>query len=106
MSYQIRHRAMGVNQGSCMGLGFWHPMSEMPEQGSCEFPTASVAQTSIDLLCSPSCDSPLRRADLTVEPFDHVESARLIEAGRHFRSAQTEIRVFADALLAAASSRN
>jgi hypothetical protein len=97
---------MGVYQGSCMGLGFWHPVSEMPEQGYCEFPTASAARTSIDFLCSPSCDSLLRRADLTVEPFDHAESARLIEAGRHFRQAQTEIRVFADALLAAASSRN
>jgi hypothetical protein len=39
MSSQICQREMGVDRGSCQGLGLWHPMSEMPEQGFYEFPT-------------------------------------------------------------------
>lgn len=75
--FQIHHREFGVYQGSCMGLGFWHPMSNMPEQGFCRFETIEEANKYIIFLCSPECDMPLKEADLSVEPFDHEESNRL-----------------------------
>lgn len=37
MSYQVRHKEFGIFQGEFMGLGFWWPMSEEPEQGLYEF---------------------------------------------------------------------
>lgn len=88
MTYQIRHREMGVYQGSCLGFGFWHPMSEMPEQGFCEFPSLEDGQEYLDFLCGDKaldgerCNSPLQREDLSVEPFDKVLSDRLIAEGR------------------------
>lgn len=75
--YQLRHREMGVFQGECMGMGFWHPMSEMPEQGLLRFPTYSDAAGYRAFLTSPACSAPLRFDDLTIEPFDAVTSAQM-----------------------------
>ncbi len=83
MTYQIRHRELGVFQGSCLGMGFWHPMSEMPEQGYCEFPTYNEAASYRAFLTSAACDSPLRFSDLTIEPYDRAESERLRATGDH-----------------------
>lgn len=77
VGWQIRHRVFGVYQGQCMGLGFWHPMSEMPEQGFCNFPTRKDADEHVAFLCSPACDDPLRAEDLSVEPYDGDQSERL-----------------------------
>ena len=81
MGFQIRHKEYGVYQGSFMGFGYWHPWSDMPEQGYCKFSTQQEAQDYIDFLCSTECDQPLNRSDLSIEPFDENESNRLIFEG-------------------------
>ena len=75
--YQVRHRALGIFQGSSIGLAFWHPSSHMPEYGLCRFATHAKAQQYVDYLSSPACPEPLDPADLTVETFDHAEHERL-----------------------------
>ena len=51
--FQVRHRALGVFQGSSIGLAFWHPSSHMPEYGLCRFATEAKAQDYVDFLSSP-----------------------------------------------------
>lgn len=80
MSFQIRHREFGVYQGSCMGLGFWSDLSEMPEQGYCEFPSESEAKRHVEFLCTEA-DGTLRRNDLTIEPYDRETSERMRREG-------------------------
>ncbi len=75
--FQVRHRTLGVFQGSSIGLAFWHPSSHMPEYGLCRFSTEAKAQAYVDFLSSPSCPEPLNRTDLIVESFDHAEHERL-----------------------------
>lgn len=75
--FQVRHRSLGIFQGSSIGLAFWHPSSHMPEYGLCRFATQAKAQDYVDFLSSPECPEPLSRADLSVEDFDHVEHERL-----------------------------
>ena len=81
MAFQLRHKEWGVYQGSFLGLGFWHPWSDQPEQGFCEFPTQKEADDYKAFLCSPECEMPLNADDLTVEPFDKAESDRLVAEG-------------------------
>jgi hypothetical protein len=76
--FQVRHRTLGIFQGSSIGLAFWHPSSHMPEYGLCRFVTREKAQDYVEYLSSPTCPEPLDHADLTVEPFDHTEHERLI----------------------------
>jgi hypothetical protein len=73
MSYQIRHKRDGVYQGSFLGLGFWHPMSEMPEQGFCEFPTKKEAEDYITFLTTEA-DYLMDPEDLSIEPYDRARS--------------------------------
>ena len=76
VSFQIRHKEFGVFQGECMGMGFWHPMSDMPEQGFCEISTEAQAQEYINnVLCVG--ESALQRDDLTIEPYDRFLSESL-----------------------------
>ena len=63
--FQVRHRVLGIFQGSSIGLAFWHPSSHMPEYGLCRFATEAKAQDYVDFLSSPTCPEPLDRADLT-----------------------------------------
>lgn len=53
-----------------MGFGFWHPTSEMPEQGLCHFPMLKDAEEYRDFLCSKECASPLDYNDLSIEFLD------------------------------------
>ena len=76
--FQVRHRTLGVYQGTAVELAFWHPSSGMPEHGLCRFSTELKAQALIDFLCSSLCGEPMERADLTIEPYDHDEHDRLI----------------------------
>ena len=76
--FQVRHRTLGVFQGSSIGLAFWHPSSHMPEYGLCRFATQAKGQEYVEYLSSPACPEPLDRTDLTVETFDHQEHERLI----------------------------
>ena len=75
--FQVRHRSLGVYQGSAIALAFWHPSSAMPEYGLCRFSTKDKAQTLIDFLTSATCAEPLDSCDLTIEPFDLTEHERL-----------------------------
>ena len=81
MPYQLSHREFGVYQGNCLGLGFWYPLSEMPEQGICAFPTRQDAEDHRAFLCSARCDDPLAAVDLRVEPFDAATHEALLVAG-------------------------
>jgi hypothetical protein len=76
--FQVRHRTLGVYQGSAIDLAFWHPSSGMPEHGLCRFATRENAHALIDVLCSLECMEPMERQDLTIEPFDIVEHDRLM----------------------------
>jgi len=76
--FQVRHRTLGVYQGSAIELAFWHPSSGMPEYGLARFATAEKAQALVELLCSPACTEPLDRTDLTIEPYDLAEHERMI----------------------------
>lgn len=76
--FQIRHRKLGVYQGSAIALAFWHPSSGMPEYGLCRFSTRDKAQALVDFLVSSACAEPLLREDLAIEPYDLSEHERLI----------------------------
>ena len=75
----LKHKEFGIYQGSCMGMGFWHPMSGMPEQGLYEFPTPADIQEYRDFLCSSKCSSPLNPQDLEILPFNKELSDSLIK---------------------------
>ena len=75
---QIRHRLLGIYQGSAIDLAFWHPSSGIPEHGLCRFSTQDKAQALIDFLCSPTCAEPMDRNDLTIEAYDLAEHDRLV----------------------------
>jgi hypothetical protein len=76
--FQVRHRTLGIYQGSAIDLAFWHPSSGMPEHGLCLFATSDKAQALIDVLCSSACLEPMDQNDLTIEPYDVAEHERLI----------------------------
>jgi hypothetical protein len=76
--YQVRHRCLGIYQGSAIELAFWHPSSGMPEHGLCRFSTKDKAQALIDFLCSPMCAEPMDPNDLTIEAYDLAEHDRLV----------------------------
>jgi hypothetical protein len=75
--FQLRHRLLGIYQGSAIELAFWHPSSGMPEYGLCRFSTEDKAQALVDFLTSPACPEPFDPKDLTIEPYDLVEHERL-----------------------------
>lgn len=62
-----------------MGLGFWRPMSEMPEQGICFFPTRADAEEHRQYLTA-ECDTPLDPAAVTIEPFDRTLHVSMTQA--------------------------
>lgn len=76
--FQVRHRTLGIYQGSAIDLAFWHPSSNMPEQGLCRFSNKEKAHALIEVLCAQSCTEPMDRQDLMIEPFDLSEHDRLI----------------------------
>ena len=75
--FQVRHRLLGIYQGSAIELAFSHPSSAMPEYGLCRFATKDKAQALIDFLTSPVCAEPLDPRDLTIESYDLNEHERL-----------------------------
>jgi hypothetical protein len=75
--FQVRHRSLGIYQGSAIELAFWHPSSAMPEYGLCRFPTKDKAQALIDFLTSSACAERLDPHDLMIEPYDLTEHERL-----------------------------
>jgi hypothetical protein len=77
--FQVRHRTLGIYQGSAIHLAFWHPSSGMPEHGLCRFSTTEKAQAFIDFLCSAQCAEPMDPVDLTIEAYDLAQHERLLE---------------------------
>ncbi len=77
--FQVRHRSLGVYQGSAIELAFWYPSSGMPEYGLCRFATKEKAESYRTYLCSPACPEPLDKKDLTVEPYDLAAHEELID---------------------------
>jgi hypothetical protein len=75
--FQVRHRELGVYQGSAIALAFWHPSSAMPEYGLCRFSTKDKAEALVDFLTSSACAEPLNGNDLMIEPYDLAEHERL-----------------------------
>jgi hypothetical protein len=75
--FQLKHRSLGIYQGSAIELAFWHPSSGMPEYGLCRFTTKEKAQALVDFLTSTACAEPLNPQDLTIEPYDLAEHERL-----------------------------
>lgn len=69
MSYQVRHKEMGIFQGELWGMGFWHPMSEQPEQGIYEFLTKVKACAFIAYYVEEGLGD-FEAEDFTIEPFD------------------------------------
>ena len=76
--FQLRHRTLGVFQGTALDMAFWHPSSQMPEYGLCRFSTEEDAQRYRDYLVSAHCADPMAPEDLSVEPFDHSLHETLI----------------------------
>lgn len=76
--FQLRHRTLGVFQGTALEMACWHPSSHMPEYGLCRFPQQADAQRYLDFFCSPDCPDPLQPSDFTIEPFDHAQHDRLV----------------------------
>jgi hypothetical protein len=76
--FQVRHRKLGIYQGSAIELAFWHPSSGMPEYGLCRFSSQAKAQALIDFLCSPKCAEPMDLDDLIIEAYDLAEHDRLV----------------------------
>jgi hypothetical protein len=75
--YQLRHKEWGVFQGEFLGLGFWHPMSNEPEQGFYRFETEGQAIVYRDFLCSEKCRTKHTPDEFTIESFDGETSQRL-----------------------------
>ena len=76
--FQVKHRALGIYQGSAIELAFWYPSSGMPEYGLCRFATKENAESYRTYLCSPACPEPLDEKDLTIEPYDLAAHEELI----------------------------
>jgi hypothetical protein len=77
--FQVRHRSLGIYQGSAIELAFWYPSSGMPEYGLCRFATKEKAESYRAYLCSPACPEPLHEQDLTIEPYDLAAHEELID---------------------------
>jgi hypothetical protein len=87
--FQLRHEVWGVYQGNCFGLGFWHPLSDMPEQGFCRFPSLSEAEEYRDFLTGKCahpdsgdmCSEPVEEDFLVAEPFDEEAHEEALAEG-------------------------
>ena len=87
MSFQVRHKDFGIFQGEFLGMHFWYPMSDMPEQGIYESLTKEDAQKCIDFLSgdevkSLKVDHALKREDLEIEDFNENLNQELILLAR------------------------
>ena len=78
MSYQLRHKDFGLYQGSLLGLGFWHLMSNMPELGIFKFKTEKDILGYLEGLTTSVCDAPMKRKELIIENFDIEFNKKLV----------------------------
>lgn len=79
MSFQVRHKRLGLYQGSFLGLVFWYPSSNMSEAGIASF-TIEEAENLIGFLSSVESNG-MRKIDLTIEPFDESHHKKLVKGG-------------------------
>ena len=66
---KYKNEGMGIFQGDFLGMGFWHPMSEQPEQGLCKFPTQEEAEKFITYFCKEA-KGDFCEEEFVIEPFD------------------------------------
>lgn len=76
---QIRHKKYGLYQGRWLGMDFWYPMSEMPEQGICKFESVQDAQ---DFIKQYDNSNYTEQKDFSIEIFDEGLNRHLIFLGR------------------------
>lgn len=72
MIYQVSYKngeSIAIFQGRFLGMGFWHPISNQPEQGICKFDSIENAQKFIDYHLREAIEE-WHREDFTIEPFD------------------------------------
>ena len=86
MTYQVRHRCLGVFQGVEWVQGSvavcYHPAADNPEMGFCEIQSESEALALVDWIASiPALET--LKADLTVEPFNKDGSDLVQRIGMH-----------------------
>lgn len=77
MAYQVRHREWGLFQGQFLGLGFWHPKSDQPEQGIFKFKTIEGAEFAIAEFSRNS-----NFLDYSIEEFDEELDNNLTKLNR------------------------
>lgn len=85
VSVQLRHKRFGVFQGEFLGMCFWWPESEMPEQGICEL-TEDVARELIkahmyEKSIGNEVNQGIEECEFSIEPFDALLHAQLIAVG-------------------------
>ncbi len=84
MTYQVRHRTLGVFQGvedTPEGVGVcYHPASKSPEMGFCEFQTLDAAKEFVDWILSIDTLE-YDMADLMIETFNKGGSDRIQRFG-------------------------
>lgn len=76
MKYQVRHFEWGLFQGEFLGLSFWHPYSNEPEQGIYEFNNAKDAE---DYVRKYIEKYPHREGEFRIEEFDEELNKSLLE---------------------------
>lgn len=72
MSYQVSYKdkeRLGIFQGEFLGMRFWHPISQQPEQGICRFDSTEDALKFIEYYLKEAIGE-WHREDFTIEPFD------------------------------------
>ncbi len=75
MSYRVKYEGksrerLGIFQGEFLGMGFWHPISEQPEQGICRFKTIDDAEKFIKYYLLKEAIGEWYRENFIIEPFD------------------------------------
>lgn len=78
--FQLRHDDYGLFQGLFMGMGFWHPMSEQPEQGILPLDKDGAEWLISEMLKNHPENELYKREKFHVEPYDDDLNRRLVEA--------------------------
>jgi len=83
--YMVRHKEFGIFQGDCLGMGFWYPMSEMPEQGLAHFFTRTDANEFVRScveMHNKLTEHMMDVIDFEVTAFDHSLEVEVYNEGR------------------------
>jgi hypothetical protein len=77
---QLRNTEYGLFQGVCLGLAFWYPLSDSPEQGIYRFDDAADAEKFCEMLRNnvPNNEN-YAREKFVIEPYDAALDAQLMK---------------------------